>query len=82
MENALNYKERLAFGKIEFICEEREYYEIADALYSYMKAYKEGYMFDAGIFEDEIENYLGIRGHENIVNYINNEDFSYLELKN
>lgn len=49
-----------------------EYDELCDSLYNYMKSYIEGYIFDIGLFKDEIENLIGIRKHEEIIQYIIN----------
>lgn len=49
---------------------DNEYDELYDSLYNYMKSYIEGYVFDTGLFRDEIENLIGIRKHEDIINYI------------
>jgi hypothetical protein len=50
--------------------EKRHFDELYDTLYNYMKVYMEGNNFDICLFRDEIENYLGIRDHEDIIKYI------------
>lgn len=48
-----------------------EYNELIDDLYHYMEAYINKRITDVTIFADCIENMLGIRKHEEIINYIN-----------
>lgn len=47
------------------------YNELNDSLYHYLKYYliDENYS-DICMFQDEIENLIGIRNHEDIINYI------------
>lgn len=62
-------KDELAFS---IITEKfnNEYTELYDSLYYYMEAYIKGYRMDIELFRDEVENYLNIRSHTDIVNYI------------
>lgn len=48
----------------------QHYDEVVDALYYYTKSYIDGYFMDVCMFQDEIENLLGIREHDDIINYI------------
>lgn len=49
---------------------ENEYDELYDALYYYMLTYLEDKKMDNYLFKDEIENLIGIRAHEDIIEYI------------
>ena len=49
---------------------ENEYDELYDALYYYMLTYLEDKKMDNYLFKDEIENLIGIRKHEDIIEYI------------
>ena len=50
--------------------EKKDFDELYDTLYNYMETYIQGNNFDVCLFRDEIENYLGIRDHEDIIKYI------------
>ena len=64
-------RETLAYNIIrKRFTSEDEYDELCDSLYQYMDSYMNGYMFDAGMFMDEVENLIGIRGHEVVIDYI------------
>ena len=47
-----------------------EYTELYDALYYYMETHIKGYIMDRELFRDEVENYLDIRSHSDILDYI------------
>lgn len=64
-------EEQIAFERLEELYLNGEMYnETIDAIYNYLKSIKCGYTFDVGLFVDEIENYLGIRNHKDIMEYI------------
>lgn len=50
---------------------ENDYNELNDTLYHYMITYFEGGI-EHCLFKDEVENLLGIRDHEIVVEYILN----------
>ena len=49
-----------------------DYNELYDALYHYMLTYLNGPDIDNYMFLDEVENYIGTRNHNDIVDYILN----------
>ena len=64
----------IAFARIHSIYKGREYNELYDALYYYMLTYIDDCLIDNYMFRDEVENLIGIRNHEEIVDYILNLD--------
>ena len=50
--------------------ETEEYNELVDILFHYMEAYVNGWWMDAGLFQDECENLIGIRKHEDMIEII------------
>lgn len=64
--------------KVYKIIEEKymnNYDELVDSLYHYMKYYLiDRTCIDVCMFQDEIENLIGIRNHEDIMNYILKEE--------
>lgn len=62
-------KEELAY-KLSYKKYTNDYDELSDSMFHYMKAYKNNIMLDKELFRDEIENLIGIRGHEDIIDYI------------
>lgn len=64
-------KEVLAFKHIKNKYD-NEYDELYDALYYYMLTYLSEEYMDNYLFKDEVENLIGIRKHEDIVDYILN----------
>lgn len=67
---AITKKELEAFRKIT-LKYENNYNEIYDALYHYMKTYCNDNLMESYMFKDEIEDLIGIREHDDIINYIN-----------
>ena len=49
---------------------EKQNDELIDSLYHYFKALIEGYIFDVVLFRDEIENLIGLRDHNEIIEFI------------
>lgn len=64
----------IAFSRIHAIYKGREYNELYDALYHYMLTYIDDCLIDNYMFKDEVENYTGLRKHEDIVDFILNLD--------
>ena len=67
-----NVREVTAFNVLKNKLEE-EYDELYDAMYHYIELYLKASMytvFDMVLYVDEIENLIGIREHEKIVDYI------------
>ena len=64
-------KEMLAFKHVKEKFE-NDYNELHDSLYYYMLTYLEGKRMDNCLFKDEVENLVGVRKHEDILNYILN----------
>ena len=64
----VNKRDQKAMKIIEKLMKE-EPDELIDSLYHYMKAYMNN-SFDRILFQDEIENLIGIRNHIDIINYI------------
>jgi L-rhamnose mutarotase len=66
----------IAFSRIHAIHKgrEREYNELYEALYYYMLTYIDECLIDNYLFRDEVENLIGLRNHEDIVDYILNLD--------
>jgi hypothetical protein len=50
--------------------ETEEYNELVDILFHYMRAYVNGWGLDACIFQDECENLVGIREHDDMIELI------------
>jgi hypothetical protein len=53
----------------------KEYYEkqndeLIDSLYHYFKALIEEYPFDIVLFKDEIHNLIGLKEHDEIIEFI------------
>jgi hypothetical protein len=67
--NLLSVKELEAFRKIA-LKYKNDYNELYDSLYQYMKTYYKDDFISNYDYKDEIENLLGIREHDDIVNYI------------
>ena len=67
--NLLSVKELEAFRKIA-LKYKNDYNELYDILYKYMKTYYKDDFISNYEYKDEIENLLGIREHDVIVNYI------------
>lgn len=67
--NLLSVKELEAFRKIA-LKYKNDYNELYDSLYQYMKTYYKDDFISNYEYKDEIENLLGIREHDVIVNYI------------
>lgn len=67
--NLLTVKELEAFRKIA-LKYKNDYNELYDSLYQYMKTYYKDEFISNYEYKDEIENLLGIREHDVIVNYI------------
>ena len=65
-------KEELVAFKIIKEKKAKEYNELYDSLYYYILTYLEDDMTENYLFKDEIENYIGLREHEEIINYILN----------
>jgi hypothetical protein len=62
---------RLAVAyKIIEIEYDTNYDELVDSLFNYTKAIITGIPMDVCMFRDEIENLIGIREHDEIINYI------------
>lgn len=64
----------IAFARIHSIYKGRDYNELYEALYYYMLTYIDDCLIDNYMFRDEVENLIGIRDHEEIVDYILNLD--------
>lgn len=62
-------REILAYAKVNLEYT-KNYDEITDSLYMYMKAYINGSKMEATMFMDEVENLIGLNNHEEIINYI------------
>ncbi len=62
----------LAFQRAKNIYRGSDYNELYDALYHYMLTYLNGPDADNYMFLDEVENYIGTRNHNAIVDYILN----------
>ena len=60
----------LAFSRAKNLYNGLEYNELYDALYHYMLTYLNGPEIDNYMFLDEVENYIGTRNHNAIVDYI------------
>lgn len=67
--NSLNVKEIEAY-RIISIKYGMDEYELYDALYHYMKTYCNGHKMESYLFKDEVENLIGIRDHDEILEYI------------
>ena len=63
-------KELEAFRKIT-LKYQNNYNELYDSLYHYMKSYYNDNFISSYDYIDEIENLIGIREHDEIINYIN-----------
>ena len=64
--------DNLSFQKIEKLYK-TDYNELYDALYYYMLTYIEDpHTTSHLLFKDEVENYTGLRKHEDIVEFIIN----------
>lgn len=64
----------IAFARIHAIYKGRDYNELYESLYYYMLTYIDDCLIDNYMFRDEIENLIGIRSHEDIIDYILNLD--------
>ena len=60
----------LAFQRARNLYYGMEYNELYDVLFNYMLTYLNGPDIDNYLFKDEVENLIGIRNHDDIVDYI------------
>lgn len=69
MKQELTNNEETAFSIISEKFN-KEYNELYDSLYYYVLTYIEKDSVENELFRDEVENYLNIRSHKDIINYI------------
>ena len=60
----------LAFQRAKNLFYGMEYNELYDTLFNYMLTYLNGPEIDNYLILDEVENYIGTRNHDDIVDYI------------